>query len=1091
MIGLQTRSGLRRAVLVLSGVMLGFDLLCSTALVVAGEGAATGFSIDLAQGKPTPKKASTPAAPATGKPREPATAEEAAKALDLRTFPLIEGAKLQGQRLLPRLMYEVESAVKPAYAFQQKKLLEAGWKELPGSQAEDTYASGFFSKDGFVVYVSISQQSSDPKKTGMAQVMVGHYGNVDTAKLPVPKGVKPFYSTPAGAAYITEANVQETAEALRKLLVDDGWIPYGTASSDPNSPMMYFKRNAVRVMAWVSSAPAQGGKTVIQLSSEQLSADLPMPPTAPDARYNDDDKTIRFDWPGEDGSEVVNFYLTELTKKGWKATTERPVTDDKKGQQFLIFRNSQKDMISLDLNRFTGIQRVLVQHRTAAEVAEMDRQIEEAAERARLELAKKNMKFKVPLPLPAQAKKVEQSRENLVEFTMKTGSGPGAFDGFREHFAKEGWKEEDGTEADANTGRMNLKKEDAALSFRYFDTGLTDAEITISGTKVILEPSKGKSAAGDDVPKTAAKGSKKPSLKDIPGLPKLPDGVDLPDLGDVPDDVQDLVKKALEEAGAPAKQNKGKGTKGAPGKKATPDGAVKVAEIPIPEDATEVEYKKTVKMISVKTPSDARTLATFFTDGLIEKGWSKVNPGLVDDNSAILKLSQGESEITIFIHGKADEGSEATLTTRGLSWDSVPPSKKSAKKTVARADKKNAEKKNIEKEKKPDDDDDDDDKADSDDAPKKPAVAKKTFTGRPVTVAEQKQTGTKLTINDTVYKLEYGVAFESTQNDRSTTEVLLTEKPIAVDRIIAALKLGKEPDVAGFQRHLKFRFDDEGKLSYLFMYADGLSINRGGTVGPDFMDAEIVVKDGRARGKGVMKAPEKFFDQHYRIEATFDAKMATGPADPNAPQTTEEVPADGLIADEEDGLPFPDNKTSRLSTTTPFRKTVTVVVPSTVEAVSKFYLRELPKRGWKENAAATKIGAEEAALNFIGADGNLSVKLTHKEGDVTAVLATRNAAKAKAEGILPQANRGRLILGNASNQNVVLTINGQQYKLAAMKGAKDPKDGTTLHVLPGKYTVSIQTPGQAEQKEDLNIAVDEVWGVIIIPMGGLFADQLY
>jgi hypothetical protein len=275
------------------------------------------------------------------------------------------------------------------------------------------------------------------------------------------------------------------------------------------------------------------------------------------------------------------------------------------------------------------------------------------------------------------------------------------------------------------------------------------------------------------------------------------------------------------------------------------------------------------------------------------------------------------------------------------------------------------------------------------------------------------------------------------------------------------------------------------------MYADGLSINRGGTVGADFMDSEITVKDGRARGKGVMKQPEKFFEQNYRIEATFDVKMATGPADPNAPPSTEEVPADGLIADEDDGLPFPDNKTSRFSTTTPFRKTVTVVVPSTIEAVIKFYQRELAKRGWKENVAATKVSAEEATLSFSGTGGILNVKLTRKEGDVTALLATRNAAKAKADGILPQANRGRLILGNASNQNIVLTINGQKYNLAAGKGGKDPKDGTTLHVLPGKYEVTIQVPGQADQKEELKIAIDETWGVIVIPTGGLFADQLY
>src|SRR5262249_36054260 len=148
----------------------------------------------------------------------------------------------------------------------------------------------------------------DPKKAGWATVMLVNYGNVPTEKLPVPPGVKPFYPTPTGASYITEAPVAETAEACRKLLVDKGWETYGTASSDPESPMLYFKRNAVRLLAWVSKAPAEGNKTVIRYSTELLSADLPIPPDAPDPRYDDYQKSISFDWPDEKGEPVVKFY---------------------------------------------------------------------------------------------------------------------------------------------------------------------------------------------------------------------------------------------------------------------------------------------------------------------------------------------------------------------------------------------------------------------------------------------------------------------------------------------------------------------------------------------------------------------------------------------------------------------------------------------------------------------------------------------------------------------------------------------------------------------------------------------------------------
>src|SRR6185503_15330595 len=117
---------------------------------------------------------------------------------------------------------------------------------------------------------------------------------------PVPPGVKPFYAHGGETSYLTTVKVPETAKACRELLLAAGWEPYGTAGDEATSPMMYFKRNAIRLMAWISTAPAQDNKTVIRYSTELMSADLPVPPDAPDPRYNDSDGTLRYDWPGED-----------------------------------------------------------------------------------------------------------------------------------------------------------------------------------------------------------------------------------------------------------------------------------------------------------------------------------------------------------------------------------------------------------------------------------------------------------------------------------------------------------------------------------------------------------------------------------------------------------------------------------------------------------------------------------------------------------------------------------------------------------------------------------------------------------------------
>src|SRR5215208_6524589 len=102
--------------------------------------------------------------------------------------------------------------------------------------------------------------------------------NGDTSKLPVPADAKLLYAFPTTRAYVTEKSVKETSDALRTLLTAQGWEPYGTAGDS-----LYFKRNAVKLSAWPSVAPAQGGKTVIQLATELMSVDLPAPPALLDA----------------------------------------------------------------------------------------------------------------------------------------------------------------------------------------------------------------------------------------------------------------------------------------------------------------------------------------------------------------------------------------------------------------------------------------------------------------------------------------------------------------------------------------------------------------------------------------------------------------------------------------------------------------------------------------------------------------------------------------------------------------------------------------------------------------------------------------
>lgn len=998
------------------------------------------------------------------KPGEPTTASAAAKVLDLRTLPLPEGARPGGIHTMAILMYETSGTPKATFSQQLKQLTQLDWKELPGTYLDKTSGSAHLSKDGFIVALSSSDLSSDPDKAGRSSVTIVNHGNVDTAKLPLPPGVKRFYSNPSQASYLAEGNVADTAEACRKLLLAAGWEPYGTASSDPQSPMMYFKKNAIRLMAWVSTAPAQGNKTHLQYTTALLSADLPIPPDVPDPRYNDSDKTLRYDFSGEDTAPVVDFYHQELTAQGWKPTTDNPITDDDKGTAFLIFRNDDKELISVDMRRFNDIVRVIVSHQTAAELEVEERLAKEAAERHRQEMAKENEKTGLEVPLPPDAKLVDQSGPTVFEFEVAKGQGPAALQSLRKHFLSAGWTEEGESKFDVNHGTVELRKGEEELDFSYITAGFTPTKIRVSSSfKIELQPKLSAAAAPANEPAKTAKN--KPSLKDIPGLADLPEGVELPDMPDV----GELIKSVEEATGKKPAAAKGSAQKSNLAKnKASAKGTVQVADLPMPADAG-VEYSKITKMIDVTSPADVETVANFFVDALTQRGWEKTNPGVVTASTGILKFSRAEANLTLFLHDR-DNGTDVKMVTKGMSWDVVPRTKTivrkkaPAKQSVASAP------------------------AAPSDEPK-PAPAFRVVPQK-VSVAEQKQTGVKLSIDSKTYKLEYGVAFQALHYDKPSTEVLLSVKPIAADKIAPLINQGKDgDDVLQSDPKIKLRFDENGKLDYLFLYADGLSVNLD-VPGQDVVTTEMTVSDGRVRGKALLKKPGALFEHQYRFEAVFDCKLATAQADANSAPADDAGPAE-LIADDESGLPIPHNASSRMSTKSRYRQSVTAQVPEALAAVVAFYQKELPARGWKEKPEATKITSDRADFTFGGAAGDVVVSIQRQDKEVSIQLMTRDPSKAKAAGVTPQANRARLILGNTSPKEAVLTINGSPYKVAAEMGSKDPKDGVSLHVMPGKYTVSMKVPGEPDQSEEVRVNVGETWGMIVMPQGGFLADQLY
>jgi hypothetical protein len=409
--------------------------------------------------------------------RKPATVEEAAQVLDLETFPLLDGADEPGERRMASLFYQAKGEVRKAYDFQKQALVAKGWKELPDPYVTDESASGTFTKDGFVTSVSVSP--GDARKPGTVQVMIAQHGNLDLAKLPVPPDAKPLYAGPATALFVTGTSRDDAAKATRERLIAQGWQPYGTAGDS-----LIFKQNALRLNAMISTAPAQGGKTMIQYSSELMSADLPAPRDAVQVHYADSTKGLEFDARAS-SAELADFYRDVLGQAGWKPTTENPVKTG--AHEVLIFRNPRQDILTLEFSPVEDVLRGTLRHQSASEVAQQERRAREALVRKQA-AAQPNPAAKptVTLRLPAEARNVKAAEDD-IEFTLATGKAKAAVETLCAQLREAGWKE-DAASLQGIAGAVSLsKKGTGILTIIYTDTGLMPAEIHITAFGAVIE----------------------------------------------------------------------------------------------------------------------------------------------------------------------------------------------------------------------------------------------------------------------------------------------------------------------------------------------------------------------------------------------------------------------------------------------------------------------------------------------------------------------------------------------------------------------------------------------------------------------------
>src|SRR5437763_661341 len=237
---------------------------------------------------------------------------------------------------------------------------------------------------------------------------------LDLSTFPLMDGAKPPDSRHvANLSYVATGDVKKAFEFHRKTLLAQGWKELPNSSVTDQSASATFSRN-VENLHYVDQPPELNFETTANQDA------------------------------------IVDFYRKTLATKGWQSTLDHTVAVDE--TPTMIFRNPAKDMLTLSMAApYGGKLPVSVRFQSAAEIAELDRKIKEQAPKLRAaaekkaaeeaaRLAENNKVPKVAVTLPADAKDVKQTKDE-IKFTVGKGKAKVAVESLRTQFREAGWKE--------------------------------------------------------------------------------------------------------------------------------------------------------------------------------------------------------------------------------------------------------------------------------------------------------------------------------------------------------------------------------------------------------------------------------------------------------------------------------------------------------------------------------------------------------------------------------------------------------------------------------------------------------------------------
>ncbi|MFO0883856.1 MAG: hypothetical protein U0894_06680 [Pirellulales bacterium] len=275
------------------------------------------------------------------------------------------------------------------------------------------------------------------------------------------------------------------------------------------------------------------------------------------------------------------------------------------------------------------------------------------------------------------------------------------------------------------------------------------------------------------------------------------------------------------------------------------DLAPRPEDIPIPENALELEYDDFFQRIEFKHKLSLKELVDFYSSKLPEKVWAKSGEDSVRDSSATLVRKSGKAKLTITIDAE-DEASEVEIKTTGMSWDQIKLA------NTAMEKKQEKEEETAKKTK----------------VPVRPSKPKKD-----IAKLEKLKSLGSVTIDGKKTELTEVFAYEVISYGTWRTHIVATARPVKQSLLLELLKNNVHEEDWGSKwqmpsPHVKLVLDADDSLRSMQLLASKVPGSSTAVKG------EAVVEEGRARGKAKL-SPQKFFEHTYEAEITFDVPLLT------------------------------------------------------------------------------------------------------------------------------------------------------------------------------------------------------------------------